>query len=328
MFLRLFRGAKPAHLIFVPVFAVLLWLKYLILPQPVDITFEPNPMPLYQLVSSWFENSGILSRLVTLALLIFNALWISRLNTKYILVQSRTYLPSFLFLLIVSAFLPLQQLNPALIASICLVLCIDIMFETYKKEELALQFFQAAFLLSVASLFYARAVYLMFGIWTGLVLLRVFRWREWAFTILGFLVPYIFLFAYYYFSGRDLQENWTYIMRNFFTDPNYEYSNVYYLVFYAYLFILLILASLRMMRIYQGLKIYIRKFYRLNFWLFAISVLVFFLLYSRSVEFIYFIAIPISYMLAYYLLNLRSKWTGEVMFGLLLALFGLILVFN
>ena len=328
MFLRLFKGAQPALFAFVPVFAVMLWLKYLIVPMPAEVTFEPNPMPLYSIVAAWLEGYEIISRLITLVLIIVVSLWLSRLNTKFIILGSRSYLPTFLFLIIVSGFQPLQQMNPAIFACLLLVYSIEIMYETFKKEGLALRFFQAAFLVSLASLFYARSAYFMLVVWTGLIILRPFRWREWVFSLLGFFLPYIFLFSIHYLAGQSLQENWDLIMENFLPDHHTGLSNLYYVLFYGFILLLIIAATLRMLRINQGLKNYIRKFYRLNFWVFVFTLAVYFLLFSRSIEFIYFLAVPVSYILTHYLYNMRSRLAGEIIAGLLLSLYGLILIFN
>jgi hypothetical protein len=284
-------------------------------------------MPLYDLIVLWIGDNQLVSRLFMLVFLIIIALWLSRLNTRFIIIGSRTYLPTFLFLITVSAYQPLQQLNPAIIACFFLVYCLEIMFGTFKKEGLAYKFFYATFLISIASLFYARSAYMLFIIWAGLSILRAFNWREWAFTVLGFIVPYIFLFSFYYLNGQNLQENWTGIMENVMPDRQNANPGIYYMIFYGYLLFMLALASLRMVSINQGLKIYIRKFYRLNFWVFVITLLFWYVLYNRSLEFVYFFSVPVSYILTHYLFSLRSRLIGDIMFGILLSLYGLILIF-
>jgi hypothetical protein len=328
MFLKLFKSGQPAVLFFIPVFAGLLWLKYFIIPQPAEMIFEPNPMPLYFWISTLLANQLILGKIITLGLLIFTGLWLSRMNTKYILLSHRTYLPAIIYLLIVSSYLPLQQLNPVVFAGVFLVLAIDIMFDTYKKEGLALEFFMASFLIAIASLFYARAAFFMLIVWTGLSLFRTVRWREWVFTILGFITPYVILFAWYYLSGQDIANNWEMIRYNFVHDRAAGYLSNYYLAFYAYLLLVILLASRKMISRYQKLKIYIRKFYQLNFWIFAFVLIPFFVIYSRAIEMIYFFAIPVSYVLSYYFFNMRSRLAAEIIFGILLAGYGVLLVFN
>jgi hypothetical protein len=328
MILRLFKGAQPALFAFVPVFAVLLWLKYLLIPQPEIIAFEPHPMPLYEAVASWLAEFKLVSNLLTLLLLIVIALWLSRLNTRFIIIGSRTYLHAFIFLITVSAYLPLQQFNPAIPACFFLVYCMESMFETFKKEKLAHQFFLAGFLVSVASLFYARSAYMLFIVWTGLGILRAFNWREWAFTVLGFIIPYVFLFSFYHLTGQNLQENWILIMENILPDRQMALPGQHTMIFYAYVLLLLVFAGTGMLRLNQGLKIYIRTFYSLNIWMLIITLLVWSLFYSRSIEFVYFLAVPVSYILTPFLFNLRSRLMGDILFGILISLYGLILIYN
>lgn len=328
MLLRTFKSGQPGMLALIPVMAGLIWLKYFIVPQPVSMVYEPHSMPFYSWISSLLDGRLILGKLLTICLLVLNALWLARINTKYILLQHRTYLPAAIYIVIVSAYLPLQQLNPAAFASLFLVYSIDIMFRIYKKEELALEFFQAAFLVGIASLFYARSAILMLVVWSGLSLFRTFHWREWAFTFLGFVTPYVILFSWYYLSGQNIAENWEGIRYNFAHDRGTGYLNIYYLGFYAYLFLLILLASRKMIGTYQNLKIYIRKFFRLNFWIFVFVLAAYGILYSRAIEMIYFAAIPVSYILSYFFLNMRTKIIGEIIFAILLAACGALLYFN
>jgi hypothetical protein len=326
MFLKFLQGGRPVQFIVLLVFAVLFWLKYFIFPQPVQMSFEESPMPLFQLVSWLFEGKEFLSKTIALSLLVINALLLSRLNMKFIVLKSRTYLPSFIFLLVVSSFLPLQRLNPVVFASIFMLFAIEAIFGTFKKEGLAYEYFLASFLVSTGSLFYARGAYLMLIIWIGLSLFRNIRWREWIFTIIGFLLPYLFLFSWYYLTGQELLPRWQGMIMNFLPDHDFSYFNRYYILFYAFLALLILLASRKMISNYQGLKIYVRKFYGLNFWIFAVTLIVYFSLYSRSVELVYFSGFAIAYILSYYFFNLRSKLTGEILFGLLFAGYVMLLI--
>ncbi len=328
MFLKLFKSGQPALLVFIPFFAVLLWLKYFILPQPVGMAFEPNPMPFYHWTSALLENQPVLGKIITLGILVFIGLWLARINTKFIILQQRTYLPTVVYLLVVSSYQPLQQLNPAVFACVFLVIGIEIMFGAYRKEGLALEFFMASFLFSLASLFYARAAFLMLVVWTALALFRTPYWREWVLTLFGFIAPYVILFTWYYLDGQNLAEHWEAIRYNFVHDRGTGYLNNFYQGFYGFLLLVILLASRKMLSDYQGLKIYIRKFFRLNFWIFIFILTVFVVIYSSAIEMICFLAIPISYIISYYFLNMRSRIAGEITFSLLLAAYGMLLVFN
>ncbi len=326
MFLKFLQGGRPVQILVLLVFAVLFWLKYLILPQPVQMSFEASPMPLFQLVSRLLEGQEFLSKAIALSLLVINALLLSRLNMKFIVLKRRTYLPSFIFLLVASSFLPLQCLNPVVFTSIFMLFAIEAIMGTFKKEGLAYEYFLASFLVSMGSLFYARGAYLMIIIWIGLSLFRNIRYREWIFTIIGFMLPYLFLFSWYYLTGQELFPRWQEMIINFLPDHDFSHFNRYYVLFYAFLALLILLASRKMISNYQSLKIYVRKFYRLYFWIFAVTLIVYFSLYSRSVELVYFSGFAIAYILPYYFFNLRSKLIGEILFGLLFAGYVMLLI--
>jgi hypothetical protein len=207
-----------------------------------------------------------------------------------------------------------------------MLFAIEVMMGTFKKEGLAYDYFLASFLVSAGSLFYARGAYLLLIIWIGLSLFRNIRYREWIYTIIGFMLPYLFLFSGYYLAGQELIARWQEMIMNFIPDRDLSHFNGYYILFYVYLALLILLASRKMISNYQGLKIYVRKFYRLNFWIFAVTIIVYFSLYGQSVELIYFCGFAIAYILSYYLLNLRSRLTGEIFFGLLFAGYIMLLI--
>jgi hypothetical protein len=319
MILRALKSGQPSVLFFIPFLAVLLWLKYLIYPHSTVLTFEPVPMPFYAWLSGLLEGRPVLSKLVSLSLLIFSALWLARLNTKFILLPQRTYLPGILFIILVSSYQPLQTLHPVLFVTALLLVSIEIMLEAQRRVGLALEFFMASFLIAIAGLFYARSALLMLLVWTGLALFRPLNWREWVFTILGFATPVVFLFSWYYLSGQDMAEKWELIRMNFIHDRDPDYLNVSYYLFYGFISLLIVLASRKMISQYQKMKIYLRLFFRFNFWVFVFVLISFALIYSRAIEMIYFLAIPTSYILSYYLFTSRSKLRTEIMFFLVIA---------
>lgn len=315
-------------LFLIPLLAVMLWFKYLVWPQPDAILFEPNPMPFYQWLSSALEGRVILSKLITLALLLFSAIWLARLNTRFIVLPQRSYLPSIIYLLLVSSYQPLQILNPVVFVSAIFIVTIEIMFDAYRREGLALGFFLASFLISIACMFYARSAILMLVVWTGLATFRPLNWREWTFTFLGFATPVLFLFSWYYLYGKDLSEKWEMIRYNFVHDRDPDYLNSSYYWFYGYISLLVILSSRKLISQYQKMKIYLRLFFRFIFWIFVIVLVPFVTIYSRAIEMIYLLAIPTSYVISYYLFRSRSRTRAEILLIMILAGYLAIVILN
>ncbi len=88
----------------------------------------------------------------------------------------------------------------------------------------------------------------------------------------------------------------------------------------ALVFLLILIASLYMLRVYQFKKIYIRNYYMIFFWLF-VSSLVFFVLTRFDPGIIYVFALPVSYILSNYFINSRKTLGNRILFGMVIVIF-------
>jgi len=134
MFLRLFKGSQPILILLIPLTVGLVWLKSFLHPAETVAGLDQWPMPIFHVIDNLFNNLPILRKLIALALLIFNGLYLARMNTKFILIKSRTYLPAVFYALICSSFINLHDLIPALIASTLFIIALEIMFDSYQPD--------------------------------------------------------------------------------------------------------------------------------------------------------------------------------------------------
>jgi len=95
-----------------------------------------------------------------------------------------------------------------------------------------------------------------------------------------------------------------------------EFLNLYYIIFLLFLLFLIGISSLQMIRIYQGLKIYARAYYKVLFWVFLLTLIFISAFYNQSAELIYFLAVPVSFILTFYFDSLNLNWLGEILFSL------------
>jgi len=284
-------------------------------------------MPVYQVFESLFGHLPFLRKLIALALVITNALWLSRMNTKFILIKSRTYLPAILYALICGSLQAFHDLTPALIASFLLIISLEIIFDSYGEERLSYKFFEASFLVSLASLTYATMALYLVPVWIILAILRNASWREWLFTIIGFTIPYVFLYTIYYLTDQDIALNTENILSNFKPEKGIDFPDLLPMIYYGFLALLVFVASLRLIGTFQGMKIYIRKFFLVLFVLFLFTLGIHLFLYTKALELIFIYAIPVSYLLTFYFIQIRSKAMGEILFTVLLVLLALALIF-
>jgi len=317
--LKLFKGSQPALIVIIPLLTSLIWLKSFSQPAEFELTYDLYEMPLWDLLNNFLGHNIIISKIFAIIILIINAVWLSRINTKFILVKVRTYLPTLFYGFICSSYLPLQELNPALIAVTLFIQAVNLMFESYKEEKLSYKYFESSLLISCASLFYAPAALFMVIVWIGLSILKTSEWRDWIFTMIGFILPYLFILTILYVNNTDIPGYFSNFIVNFKITRGLDYIGHVEIIYFSFLILLVLIASGTMIGVYQGLKIYARIYYRVFFWIFLVAMGIFFGLYNKSFELIYFSALPVSYLLTFYFYSIRTRLIGEILFTIFIG---------
>ena len=325
--LNYIRSNKISLLLLLPVLAILLWEQSFREIELIIFPFDKNPMPLYQLTVLLIPPIPFLFSFFGLVLVLFNSFLITRLNKKYMLIEARTYLPALIYIIYSGIFIPLQVYNPVILASTFVLLAIDKVFNTYYEKFKITDFFDASFFIAIASLFYFNVIYLILFIWIRIINLGRGRFKTTLVTITGLVAPYFFTWSFYYLnSNTDVL--FSDITSNFSTDIFIPDIDVSYIAFFVFSAVLIFLSSIKLIRNFRSIKINIRKYFISLFWIFLILLLTYFSIPLVSIELFTLIAIPISFLLSYYLFNLRSKFFGNVIIVSFLILIIFIHIFK
>jgi len=320
MLLRFFRSSGTQMIIFVPILGILLWVHSILKTPQVLFLFDQAPMPLYKFITNFLPAASAIGSAITLTLVILQGFWLVRLNTRFIFINNRNYLPAFLFVLLCTSIPDLQRFNPVLLSGFFLLLAIEKVFESYRNNALSYEYFVAAFYISIGSLFYPYLIFFIFFIWAALAVLKPFNWREWVFTVIGFLVPVFFTFSFYYLVHDDPLRLYHDYKAAFLTNFHFTDYHLSGIAFFGFMVLLVMLASQYMIRNYAVMKILPRKAFTIIFWLFVNSVAVYLLISQTSVEMIFLVAIPISYLLSNYFTFIKSKGWGNIFLLILMLL--------
>ncbi len=320
MLLRFFRSTGSQMLLFIPLLAVLLWLHPIISPPGHIFFFSNYPMPLYQIILHLLPGNSFAGTFLTLLIVIIQGFLLVRLNTRFIFINNRSYLPAFFFVILTASVYNIQKLNPVIFAGFFILLALEKLFESFRNEKLSYEIFTASFFISIGALFYPFVIFYIIFIWISIYLLRPFNWREWVFTVLGLFTPFILIDSYYF-----LIVNNTHIVLNGFINSfkinhdsfQFRHSLISLII---YIILLLIISSQYLIQSFQGKKILQRKAFTLFFWLFFTTLAIYIFLPQASVELIYFLAIPLSYLFANYFVFIRSPYWGNILLLLLFVL--------
>jgi len=325
MLLRLFKGTGPGVIFLIIVTLIAVWISAFLIPE-IDSVFhyETDPMPLYGLLKQVIGNNHILGMILSFSMVSLMAFFLVNFNTTVFFINERTYLPALIYILFGGLFPQYQLLNPVLPASLFLMLAIIRIMEGYRKPGTAYNFFDAGILISTGSLFYANLIWFGLLIIIGIALLRTGNMGEIAISILGLITPYLLVFGLYYVIGKDLKALLSLVEDNLFArSAGYLFPRltVVALIFTA---IIMLVSIAYLFMFINTKKIKSRKTFFLLIWVFVISIGVYFVLPSVSVEIVWLTGIPVSYFLTHYFVFVKKKLVPEIFFSVLFILILLI----
>jgi hypothetical protein len=325
MLLRLFKGNDPGVIFLIAVTFIAVWISPYLHPSAVSsLQFSSDPMPLYGILTSILGKGYFIGLVTSSVIVISVSFLLVNFNTRSFFINERTYLPALLYILAGGFFPEFQLLNPALPASIFLMLAIIRIIDGYRKAGVPNNFFDAAILISTGSLFYANLIWFGLLVIIGIVLIRTVDISGIAISILGLLTPYLLTFGFYYVTGKDVRALLTLIGNNLFLRTvGFQFSKVTIAILIVSS-IMIVMSLLYLLSMLNTKKIKSGKTFSILIWSFLISLAVYFILPSVSVEIVWIAAIPVSYFLTHYFVFIKKKLLPEIMFAVLF-LFVLIL---
>lgn len=307
MLLRQARTYQPFAVILIPIVIVVVWFNPIIQNIQADVTIYPA-MPLYMMAQKILLPYSMLSRITGLVFILLIAFYINRLNTKFIFIPDRTYLPASFYLIICCGLVIHKDFTPILPGVILFLFGLERMFDSYKNENLSYNSFDASLLIGLASLFYFNFIFLLLFIWASLSVLRPFNWREWVYSVLGLCVPYFILVSIYYLINIDIHPTLLIIRDNFLIHATVSLSKVQY-IFSGFIILLILFSGFHLLGNMGNMKILSRRSYNLFIILLLISTGIFFILKISSIEIIYIAAFPVSMMFShYFIMAHKSRW--------------------
>jgi hypothetical protein len=321
MLLRLFKGTGPGVILLIILLLLAVWIGAFLNSAVGSASYlNPDPMPLYGLLTRYTSNShyaGMIISLLTVSLMTF---LLVNFNTKDFFINERTFLPAVIYILLGGIFPEFQRMNPALPASVFIIIAFRRIMDGYRKQGVAYNFFDAGILISTGSLFYANLIWFGLLLIIGISLLRTGNLVEIGISILGLLTPYFIAFGINYIIGVDPLEFLSIIRENLFSRPPvYELGRLT-LVVLIFTGAITLVGTVHLISLLNTKKIRSRQTFFLLIWGFLISVGVFIIVPASSIEMIWIISIPTSYFLTHYFTFLRRKLVSEILFSLFFVL--------
>lgn len=283
----------------------------------IDSDYSPTNTPLYDIFRNLLSNHTVLKIILSFTLLILQALLLKRILSTNDLTPKNSLLPAFLYILLMSSFSNFQNIQPLLFANFFLIIALQNILAAYSNPESYEQIFIASLMISLGSFFYFPVIFFTLFIFLVFLIFSILKWREWIISLLGFLIPYLFLFSYYFLT--DIIENKLHSYILFFKNIGFLHpkftASIY--IYFSLLSIYFILAFFSTYSRLSERSIFYRK---------KIIVLIMFIIISLvsiffSKEFFMFhlclLFIPFSFFIPNYMLQIKKFIISEIMYLLL-----------
>jgi len=240
-------------------------------------------------------------------------------NARFSFIRERTFLPSYLFILLAFTQPVLHLIHPVYISGIFLLWAISVIFSSFEEKKAISKAFNAGILTGLAGLFYLSSSLFIILVPISLFTLRgKIGWREYFTSFFGFLIPWIYTFSFYFVFGDIttlidiLAHSVTY---NKPTGTIVEY--IPEIAFFSVLSLITVISSFYILNQYDENKISTRRYNKILFFYFATS-LIFTILPKVSFEVFVLTSIPLTYLFANYLSFMKRRFWAELFFAILI----------
>lgn len=199
MILKLYKSSVSLGVILVPLFAVIISLPILFKDFTEVVYYYDWQDMFFNLVNQYVIVNFILS----LSILIINAVLINQVFSKTNLFSKATYIPALLYTVFVT-FLDVLNFSPSLIIHLLLILFVDQLMKINKGESAIHFSFKSALLIGLMACFSFYYVFVAVVVFITLYTIKSFDWREWFLVLLGVSIPILYLFSAQYIFNNEL----------------------------------------------------------------------------------------------------------------------------
>lgn len=223
--LSFFRTNQFASNLLVLLYAIGLRFSYFL--NPVQTTVA-NEGVLSNVLKNLLLENPLIEGIIATLFLFLQAVLINNLAMKHRLFNDNTLFPGLFYVISMSLVQDFFPLSSILFGNFFLIVALDQMMSTYKRPKCADNIFNAGFWIGIASLFYSSFVLFFLLVFIGIGLLRNFKWKERVMLLCGFLVPFLFVSAWFFWQD-SLQTFWqTYFVEQFsFLNFQYEQTSTF-----------------------------------------------------------------------------------------------------
>jgi len=317
MFISIFKNNQTLSLVLLSIAMLVIWIPAF--QNAATIPYN-NTMPLYEFYARGANNLPFIHNYLAFLMIVVESILLNYILNKFEIMAKKTAMPAIFYCLLMSCCKPLTHFYPLLFSNFFILLALFKIGLSYRVEEAFSSIFDASFFIAISSLFYFPSIIIYPLIWVTLIVIRPFVWREWIISMIGLILPYVFVIVYYFWTDKV---NFLLYDKIFFpsSDSLLTLSNQRP-TFVAVASMLLLLMAFSILTLLKGWPvntILSRNFLVVLFWLLGLSLLSYSMAPVFNITYLSIAAIPLSVFIANYFLMTKFKWISEIIFLLFLS---------
>lgn len=253
------------------------------------------------------------SLIIILLITAFNLLLIDRFNYKFNIIRTKTFLPLFIYALLITTWRESHILIFPHIAVSIIILSMIFLFDMYRNKLAVEQAFIGSLLIGVLTLFNPVYSFIILIMWLGFGLLNCFSIRTFLASLMGTAIPWIFYLSYHLFTGKEML-TFQHLEVDFTPDLIFNQDEIHVRIYVVSLLLILIAGLANLYRNNFNDSIQTRKY--LNYLvLLLLMVLIPVLLLSNNIlSFLPLIAFGYAMLLSHPFSLHKSKWLTILFF--------------
>lgn len=272
-------------------------------------------------LDSWISLNSGWAKLINVVLIIILSWYLNILSTGYEIVPRQSSL--------VAGILPILLLftpSPEVITSTLLVIILyifilDNILNIGKRQNPSLQVLNASMSIAIASMIIPHTLFFILLVWFGFLTYSVNSWREWLISIIGLVLPYVYMFFAYFWN-----DNFLYITGNyskFFNKFSFEASlpSTMQIVSISLLFVIFIISMLHFVNDASDKTLVLRKRMGVVSQFAFVTAVIVFLAGSSIFIVLPIFFIPFVLMFSYSIHNQKRSRIYDILFLLLVVSF-------
>lgn len=211
------------------------------------------------------------------------------------------------FVVLVTSHPALSIINPVLVSTFFVVMALKSLLSLHEHTNMTQKLFNAGFLIGIASIIYPYSLLYSILIFLGIIIYGADSWRQWFIPVLGVLLPYYLLFAWFFwFDGLDLYWD-TFFIHSFDIGESIFHNSPKTLAVWGVFSLLTILSILDYTRNMNQHKLDTRKGYSMTYLALFIGVVISFFGTINNGQELIILFLPISIIWAKFIQHQKKE---------------------